>query len=1031
MVVAEKRSSQLVQGQGTRDLWLRVVGSRRDGQIIRLTAPKCTIGSADGCTLRLRAAGVRAVQCLVLRGARGTVARSCHASTRLNGRAFSDAAVVAGDRLQIGPITLEVVDPPSRAQPPDAATVEPSPSPGEQSSRDVARVGRERTRKFIHAVRTMRSELATFQRQSEQEHEERAAAHARELQQWADERDRCTADWHEERQQLNASSAAEITAHAERQAELEALETQLAGEREAFDSRRAQIEAEHAAAHEALGEQHAALAAAQDALRQLRESHEQERAEQCSQLDRQRAELAHSSNEFAELRQRLAEERSEWERQRSELEQTHNQTQGDVEQRYAQLESDRQAWQQVQQEHESRMQRECAALESAREELRQQHGQHNAARAELDQRAGELADRQTECDARHEEHLRREQELNERTAGLDQRAAELGETQTQLDGHRAELQATQRGLEEARNELARAREALDRTRADIDRGRDELAAGQAELAQARAQFEAEQAELHSARTALAESQAEISGGFDQLLIGHEALEAARQQFAEEQHGRRTQQEAAEAAVDAAREQAEVDLQSLHADRATWAAELLAWETSRSVLEEQLAERGTQLAAREEELAGLAEQLHALGERVAEVRSREDALQAQHDQFVRQREQDQAELVERAETLERMAGEIEQQRQRMQAEQAVPPDSAERNDEHAAQLAELPQQLTAAQQQLAAQQQQLDESQRRCDAQATELEHLQSELEQQRADFDLERAHWDELRQSLMSSNAPEASAESSAGEPHEPADWAEDAERSGVGEEDTVKITNAASYDVEECDSAEEAVVDVDVVPDVQFDDETDFADMPTQEFDALRRSGVADEDKTIEECFAELLNRYRGQGGNVPAEPRGTAPRVRRKSDSATNKTPAPAERELVEPPAAAMPMNVVDVATEPVEIQRRTSGAVPNYGAMREVARSHAKLAIDTHGQKRLVRAALITSSAALATMLATIVVVAVLPGQHTALRTLANVGWVGAIFWVFVASKAWQQLAAAKHADETGLQQNIEQAGRQHPQ
>ncbi len=129
-------------------------------------------------------------------------------------------------------------------------------------------------------------------------------------------------------------------------------------------------------------------------------------------------------------------------------------------------------------------------------------------------------------------------------------------------------------------------------------------------------------------------------------------------------------------------------------------------------------------------------------------------------------------------------------------------------------------------------------------------------------------------------------------------------------------------------------------------------------------------------------------------------------------------------------MPINAVDVATEPVELLRRSSSSVPNYGAMREVARSHAKLAIDTHGRKRLVRAALVTSSAALATLLATMVVVAVLPGQHTALRTLANIGWVGAIFWVFVASNAWQQLAADKHADDTGLRQNIEQSGRKNP-
>ena len=95
----------------TGDLVFRVCGSSRDGQIVRLKSAKCTIGSAEQCTLRLRARGIRPVHCLVLRGAGGTVVRRWDTDTRLNGRAFTDARLVPGDRLSIGRVDLEVVDP--------------------------------------------------------------------------------------------------------------------------------------------------------------------------------------------------------------------------------------------------------------------------------------------------------------------------------------------------------------------------------------------------------------------------------------------------------------------------------------------------------------------------------------------------------------------------------------------------------------------------------------------------------------------------------------------------------------------------------------------------------------------------------------------------------------------------------------------------------------------------------------------------------------------------------------------------------
>lgn len=97
-------------------LALRVVGSEHHGRVLRIHAPKCTIGSAAGCTLRLKASGVRDVHCLVLRGPGGLVVRSWSPDTRLNGQTVTDAPLHIGDRLAVGPIELEVLNPASLDQ---------------------------------------------------------------------------------------------------------------------------------------------------------------------------------------------------------------------------------------------------------------------------------------------------------------------------------------------------------------------------------------------------------------------------------------------------------------------------------------------------------------------------------------------------------------------------------------------------------------------------------------------------------------------------------------------------------------------------------------------------------------------------------------------------------------------------------------------------------------------------------------------------------------------------------------------------
>src|SRR5436190_10232437 len=98
-----------VLGKPAGELTLRIRGTSRDGQIVRLAAAKCTVGSGRRCTLRLRAPGVQPVHCLILRGTSGSVIRSWSSDTRLNGRTFRDLPLTEGDCLSFGPIELEVL----------------------------------------------------------------------------------------------------------------------------------------------------------------------------------------------------------------------------------------------------------------------------------------------------------------------------------------------------------------------------------------------------------------------------------------------------------------------------------------------------------------------------------------------------------------------------------------------------------------------------------------------------------------------------------------------------------------------------------------------------------------------------------------------------------------------------------------------------------------------------------------------------------------------------------------------------------
>lgn len=89
------------------EMWLRYP----DGQQQRLAMPagKATLGAGAGCAVPIRFPGVGPLHCVLFPSSSGWRVRRWSSETLLNGGMFAEAAIEAGDRLQIGPVEVEFV----------------------------------------------------------------------------------------------------------------------------------------------------------------------------------------------------------------------------------------------------------------------------------------------------------------------------------------------------------------------------------------------------------------------------------------------------------------------------------------------------------------------------------------------------------------------------------------------------------------------------------------------------------------------------------------------------------------------------------------------------------------------------------------------------------------------------------------------------------------------------------------------------------------------------------------------------------
>lgn len=321
------------------ELSLRIRGGGRDGQVIRLTAPKSTIGKAEYCTLQLRNSALADIHCLILRGERQTVVRRWSEDTRLNGRGFDDAPLTVGDCLSIGPLDFEVLSSPTAVGEPAAPPPAHDPQAADRQRR-IRQRRRRRRRALLEALRADQEQLRELQLTVD------AHQHAAQDQQADSDRLHRQHAEMEQAKQLLAERQGALARRedelAERSERLEADTRELEERREQWlrECEKQQAERENqqrdlTAREQELAEAQTSLNQAQASLAeregQLQAQTEQQLGdgEQQQTLDQRQVELAEEAERLTHERDRLAEERAALADEQAEWEQAQQQARQD------------------------------------------------------------------------------------------------------------------------------------------------------------------------------------------------------------------------------------------------------------------------------------------------------------------------------------------------------------------------------------------------------------------------------------------------------------------------------------------------------------------------------------------------------------------------------------------------------------------------------------------------------------------------------------------------------------------------------
>jgi hypothetical protein len=187
----------------------------------------------------------------------------------------------------------------------------------------------------------------------------------------------------------------------------------------------------------------------------------------------------------------------------------------------------------------------------------------------------------------------------------------------------------------------------------------------------------------------------------------------------------------------------------------------------------------------------------------------------------------------------------------------------------------------------------------------------------------------------------------------------------------------------------------------------------------ATSQGSDSHEELSVEEYMANLLKRMRGGAASDAVAP----PPPRRSKKKATPAEPihhaaAPKVHENPPPVAVEKPMTLA-------ELTRRAAPApTKDLAAMRELANTQARIAIDTHGRKRLVNKILASFIAGVLCLVCTVTLLT-LVHDDKALQTGSMVGLVAALYWMFGGWTAIQQLRGPQMSRKEAIRAQLDAA------
>jgi hypothetical protein len=463
-------------------LALRIHGTDRHGQIVRLQSPKVAIGSSHGCTLRLRAPGIAPWHCLILRGASKTVVRRWHCDTRLNDAAFDDAPLHTGDRLTIGPIEFEVLDDrtlsaEAKAESAPAASNLESIAQDEKVCRLEERLSlanrqaRDRLRSILRQLRTARSEtielrqLTDLSRQSAQRFENGRTQLEIDRLALEEERARCR-DMRAQDEQFLLEGRNALDEQS-RRVSAEAME--LAGQREALEIARQSLLDRESKLDDRLAEfdarDNTKLASHQKQEQSLQQRATELEARE-ARLNEQEAAIARRQSELESQKPEIeTAAKTEADQQVENLTAQLNSTQQAFDADHAAWELERRGWETERQTWQS----DKTAWETQRQAL---IGQTEAANNERADREKVSAQRLAELDGR-------QAEIEQAQATLTELQAALAEQQKALTNQQQELEVEKMSLAGRRSnwegEVRQQTTAIERLKTDLTAERERWA----------------------------------------------------------------------------------------------------------------------------------------------------------------------------------------------------------------------------------------------------------------------------------------------------------------------------------------------------------------------------------------------------------------------------------------------------------------------------------------------------------------------------------------------------------------------------